>query len=55
MLEMQVKKLTLFVVKNIMTLPSLQKRVINSGNEFQKIQVALYLENNCLCYVGLFI
>jgi hypothetical protein len=53
MLELQVNKLAFFVAKKMVTLSSLHKRVIISGNEFQRIKAAIYLENNCLRYVGL--
>jgi hypothetical protein len=53
MLELQVNKLAFFVAKKTVTLSSLQKRVIISGNEFQRIKAAISLENNFLRYVGL--
>ena len=52
MLELQVNKLAFFVVKKIVTLPDLQKREIINGKEFQRIKVAISLENNCLRSVG---
>jgi hypothetical protein len=52
MLELQVNKLVFFVAKKMMTLSRLQKRVTISGNEFQRIKVAISFDNNCLRYVG---
>jgi hypothetical protein len=53
MVELQVNKLTFFVAKKMVTVSDLHKRAIISGNEFQRINDAISLENNCLRYVGL--